>query len=125
MENTKATILFDGICNLCNGAVDFVMKRDTEKQFRYVSLQSEEGQNLIACFKIHPEMDSVILLKRNQVFIESEAAIEIAKMLSAPWKWAGVFRIVPLIIRNGIYRWIARNRYRWFGKRDQCRIIQN
>ncbi|HPF52572.1 MAG TPA: DCC1-like thiol-disulfide oxidoreductase family protein [Draconibacterium sp.] len=125
MHDKNNIVLFDGICNLCNVAVDFVLKRDTKKQFRYVSIQSEEGQNLIARFKIPEELDSVILLKEEIAFFESEAAIEIGKMLPVPWKWAGIFRIVPLKIRNGIYRWIARNRYRWFGKRDQCRIIQN
>lgn len=125
MEELKSIILFDGICNLCNGAVDFVVKRDTKKQFRYVSIQSTEGENLITRFKIPSEVNSVILLKENRVFIESEAALEIGKMLPVPWKWAGIFKIVPLKIRNGIYRWIARNRYHWFGKRDQCRIIQN
>lgn len=125
MEDLKAIILFDGICNLCNAAVDFILKRDKKSQFRYVSIQSMEGQNLIVQFKIPDELDSVILLKEKTVFAESEAAIEIGKLLPAPWKWSGIFRIVPLKIRNGIYRWIAKNRYHWFGKRNQCRVIQN
>lgn len=123
MQNKKDIILFDGICNLCNGAVDFIVKRDKKKQFRFVSLQSDEGKKVIDEFLIPPKIDSVILLKDHQVFVESEAAVEIAKMLPAPWKWSGIIRIVPVKFRNNIYRWIARNRYRWFGKRKTCRVI--
>ena len=123
MNDNKSIILFDGICNLCNMSVDFVLKRDKEKKFRYVSLQSEEGKSLVKWYKIPPETDSVILIENKTVFLESDAAIEIGKKLPAPWKWAGVFRIMPKKIRNGIYRWIARNRYRWFGKRKTCRVI--
>ena len=123
MNDNKSIILFDGICNLCNMSVDFVLKRDKEKKFRYVSLQSEEGKSLVKWYKIPPETDSVILIENKAVFLESDAAIEIGKKLPAPWKWAGVFRIMPKKIRNGIYRWIARNRYRWFGKRKTCRVI--
>ncbi len=125
MEETKPLILFDGICNLCNGAVDFILKRDREKQFRFVSLQSEKGQELISQFNIPEKTDSVILIKSKRVFFESDAAIEIARMLPVPWKWLGIFRVFPVKFRNGIYRWIARNRYQWFGKRDKCRLIQN
>lgn len=125
VNKEKSIILFDGICNLCNWAVDFILKKDKKNRFRYVSLQSEEGKNLLVRFNILPDSDSVILIRNNQSFLESEAAIEIGKMLPAPWKWSGILRIVPLKIRNKIYRWIALNRYRWFGKREQCRIIQN
>jgi len=125
VRNKKNIVLFDGICNLCNSAVDFILRRDRKNQFRFVSIQSQEGQKLIARFKIPDNLDSVIMLKGEIVYTESEAAIEIAKMLPTPWKWTTIFRFVPLEIRNGIYRWIAKNRYHWFGKRDQCRIIQN
>lgn len=88
-----------------------------------MSLQSNEGQKLVTNYKIAPETDSVILIKNNVAFVESDAAIEIGKMLPIPWKWASVFRIIPKKIRDMIYRWIARNRYRWFGKRKTCRVI--
>jgi len=115
--------LFDGICNLCNRSVDFVLKRDNKKQFRFVSLQSEEGRKMVEDFQIPEDTDAVILIKSKQVYLESDAAIEIARMLSAPWKWATVLKVIPLKLRDGIYRWIARNRYRWFGKRKTCRVI--
>lgn len=123
MSNKDYIILFDGICNLCNFWVDFVIKRDKEKLFRFVSLQSNEGKKLVMNYKIAPKTDSVILIKNNVAFVESDAAIEIGKMLPIPWKWASVFRIIPQKIRDMIYRWIARNRYRWFGKRKTCRLI--
>jgi len=125
MEETKPLILFDGICNLCNGAVDFIQKRDKQKQFHFVALQSELGQELIRQFNISEETDSVILIKNNRVFLESDAAIEIVRMLPVPWKWFGVLNVFPVKLRNKIYRWIALNRYLWFGKRNECRLIQN
>ncbi|MCF6332242.1 MAG: DCC1-like thiol-disulfide oxidoreductase family protein [Draconibacterium sp.] len=101
------------------------MKRDKTKQFRFVTLQSDTGDELIEQYKIAPETDSVILITQNQVYIESDAAIEIVRLLSAPWNWLSVFKIIPKKLRNGIYKWIAKNRYRWFGKRETCRIMHN
>ena len=122
MQTKKHIILFDGICNLCNGAVNFILKRDKKKQFRFVALQSEKGIDLISKFKIAPETDSIILILNNQIYTESDAAIEIAKLLPALWNWLSVFKIIPKKVRDGIYKWIAKNRYRWFGKRKTCRI---
>ena len=123
MENKSLIILFDGICNLCNGSVNFILKRDKKKLFRFVTLQSERGEELVRQFNISKETDSVILIFENRVFLESEAAIEIVRLLPVPWKWLAFFKIIPLKFRNGIYKWIARNRYRWFGKRNVCRIV--
>ncbi len=122
MQTKKHIILFDGICNLCNGAVNFILKRDKKKQFRFVALQSEKGIGLISKFEIAPETDSIILIVNNHVYTESDAAIEIAKLLPALWNWLSVFKIIPKKVRDGIYKWIAKNRYRWFGKRKTCRI---
>lgn len=121
----KPILLFDGVCNLCNHSVDFILKRDKNQQFLYVALQSVEGKKLIEKYRIPPNTDSVILIKKSVVFLESEAALEISKMLPAPWKWANALRVFPLKLRNNIYRWIAGNRYRWFGKRTSCRVIKN
>jgi predicted DCC family thiol-disulfide oxidoreductase YuxK len=122
MKEQNPIILFDGVCNLCNGTVDFLLKHDRKKQFRFASIQSETAQLLFRKFQIPPETDSVILIKSNKVYFESDAAIEIAGMLSFPWKLVVVFRIIPKKMRDNIYRRIAKNRYRWFGKRDICRI---
>ena len=123
VQSEKHIILFDGVCNLCNGAVNFILKRDKRKQFQFVALQSEKGINLISKFKIVPETDSVILILNNQVYTESDAAIEIAKLLPVPWNWLSAIKIIPKKLRDGIYKWIAKNRYRWFGKRETCRMV--
>lgn len=123
MGTEKPVILFDGVCNLCNSAVNFILKRDKKKQFRFVSLQTERGAEVIAKFEISPETDSVILIFDNRAYTESDAAIEIARLLPTPWNWFLVFKIIPEKLRNRIYKWIAKNRYRWFGKRETCRVI--
>lgn len=122
MTEQKAIILFDGFCNLCNGTVNFLIQKDRKKQFRFVPLQSEKGKSLIHKFQIPLETDSVILIKNDKVFLESDAAIEIAAMLNYPWKVGVITKYIPTKIRNKLYQWIAKNRYRWFGKREICRI---
>jgi predicted DCC family thiol-disulfide oxidoreductase YuxK len=123
MNKEEAIILFDGICNLCNNSVSFILKRDKKQQFRFVALQSEEGKEFIEKHAIPKETDSIIFIQNNKVFIESTAAIEISKRLPFPWKWAVVFGIIPKKWRDLIYRWIAKNRYRWFGKKERiCNV---
>ena len=123
VQSEKHIVLFDGICNLCNGAVNFILKRDKRKQFQFVALQSEKGEELFTKTGIAQEADSIILILNNQVYTESDAAIEIAKLLPAPWNWFSAIKIIPKKLRDGIYKWIAKNRYRWFGKRKTCRIF--
>lgn len=123
METENPIILFDGVCNLCNGAVNFILKRDKKKQFQWVSLQSERGVELMRQYQIPKETDSIIFIAEKQIFIESDASIEIARLLPVPWNWLKIFKVIPKKLRDKIYRWIARNRYRWFGKRDVCRLI--
>jgi predicted DCC family thiol-disulfide oxidoreductase YuxK len=123
--NKNPLVLFDGVCNLCNGTVDFILKRDRKKQFRFVALQSETGEKIRKKLRFPQGIDSVILIHNGKVFYESEAALEIARLLPAPWKWAVVFNMVPVGWRNAVYRWIARNRYRWFGKKTECRVPSN
>ncbi len=122
MEGIQPIILFDGFCNLCNGTVDFLMKHDKKNQFSFVSLQSDEGKLLIRKYQIPMDTDSVLLIKSNHVYYESEAAVEIAALLNFPWKLASFFKFIPIKIRDRIYRWVAKNRYNWFGKRENCRI---
>ncbi len=123
METENPIILFDGICNLCNSAVNFILKRDKKKQFQLVSLQSEQGVELMHQYQIPKETDSIVFIAEKQIFIESDAALKIARLLPVPWNWLIVFKVIPKKIRDKIYQWIARNRYRWFGKRDVCRMI--
>lgn len=115
-------ILFDGVCNLCNGTVDFIIRNDREKQFRFVALQSESGKILSKEFNFPAGTDSVILIYEGKVYYESEAALKIAGLLSFPWNLTKIFCVVPKILRDKIYEWIARNRYKWFGKKNTCRV---
>ena len=116
-------ILFDGICNLCNHTVDFVIRRDPEARFRFASLQSDSGQRLLGSFRLPAAREeSVVLVQDGSVFIESDAALRIARGLTGPWRWLAVFLLVPRPLRDFVYRWIARHRYQWFGKRDSCRL---
>jgi predicted DCC family thiol-disulfide oxidoreductase YuxK len=123
MRIEQPVILFDGVCNLCNGTVDFLMKRDHKKQFRFASLQSETGEFLRRKYWISKDLDSVILIKSDIVYFKSDAALEIAGMLPYPLKMAAFLKIIPKKLRDKMYDWIAKNRYRWFGQRETCRVI--
>ena len=115
-------ILFDGVCNLCNGTVDFIIRNDRKKQFRFVALQSESGKKFAQKFNFSSGTDSVILILNKKVYYESEAVLIIASLLNFPWNMAKVFYLIPKKMRDNIYKWIAGNRYKWFGKRSSCRI---
>jgi predicted DCC family thiol-disulfide oxidoreductase YuxK len=116
-------ILFDGVCNLCNGFVQFVLKRDKNKTFQFASLQSKYGIELSAYFNLptaNPE--TIVLYDGKKILTESDAVIKIASSLNGVWKSTIVFNLIPYFIRNWIYRLIARNRYRLFGKKNQCMV---
>ena len=125
LEVGKKVILFDGVCNLCNASVNFVIKRDRHDRFRYASLQSEIGKRLLEERHIDSnQVDSIVLIEPGVAyFLKSDAALEIANELGWPWKALHLFNyILPVQLRNNVYDLIARNRYRWFGKKDQCMI---
>lgn len=118
-----AIILFDGVCNLCNGAVQFVIKRDDKRQFLFASLQSEEGRNILKENNFFTDgVYSFILVENGRIFDRSTAALRVAKRLRIPWKWLYIFIAVPKFIRDAVYDFIAKNRYRWFGKKDECMV---
>lgn len=121
--NDKPIILFDGVCNLCNGAVQFVIRHDPDGKFLFASLQSETGRNLLQKFAIHADnFNSFVLLQDNKVFTQSTAALKVARQLNGGWKLLYGFIIVPPFIRNAVYKLIATNRYKWFGKQEACMI---
>lgn len=124
MENGKKIILFDGVCNLCNGSVQFVIKRDKKDRFRYAALQSEVGQQLVQERHIDTkEVDSIILIEPGVAyFTKSDAALEIAKDLGGVWRLMALFHWFPRSIRNFVYDFVARNRYKWFGKKEACMV---
>lgn len=116
-------ILFDGVCNLCNNAVDFVIKRDKKDRFKFGALQDAASKSILKENKINQDyIDSIILVRGDQIFYKSKAALEIAKNLSGLWPVLVVFNVIPSFIRDPIYDWIARKRYSWFGKKETCRI---
>ena len=115
-------VLFDGVCNLCNGTVAFIIKKDSNKQFRFAALQSKTGKKSGEKYNIPSEIDSIILIYKNHIFYKSDAVLEIAGLLPFPWKLASMFKIIPKKMRNKMYQWIAKNRYIWFGKKESCRL---
>ena len=124
MENSKQIILFDGVCNLCNGAVQFIIKRDKKDVFRYAALQSDLGKQLMSERNIDAsQIDSIILIDPGVAFyIKSDAALEIGKQLSGYGVISSVLLWIPSSVRNIVYDIIARNRYKWYGKKEECMI---
>ncbi len=114
-------IFFDGICNLCNGAVQFVIERDVKNYFKFAALQSDFAQKELASHTLNVKQgDSFVLLEKGRVYEQSTAALRVAKKLNGLWPILYVLIIVPPFIRNWIYKFIARNRYKWFGKQESC-----
>lgn len=127
MENVpkdKKIILFDGVCNLCNSAIQFIIKQDKKDLFRFVALQSELGEKIINHMGVDfQKMDSIILYEPGVAYYyKSEAALKIASHLGSFYSLLTVFKILPTAFSNFIYDWIARNRYKWYGKKENCMI---
>ena len=116
-------LLFDGVCNLCNASVDFVIRRDSKRRFRFASLQSDVGQRILQEHGVSlTEFDSVLYLRNGVLHTKSGAALRIAARLDRLWPMFAVFLVIPPFLRDAVYSWIARNRYAWFGKRETCRV---
>jgi predicted DCC family thiol-disulfide oxidoreductase YuxK len=116
-------VLFDGVCNLCNGSVLFIIKRDPKKTFSFSALQSEFAREQLLKRGLDPtRLHSIIVIHNENVYQRSRAALEIARRLSGPWPILYIFIIIPPFIRNWVYDLVATNRYKWFGKKDQCMI---
>jgi predicted DCC family thiol-disulfide oxidoreductase YuxK len=120
--NSKAIILFDGVCNLCNNSVQFIIKHDQKGYFKFASLQSDAGMALADGHQIPENVDSILLVKEGEVYTESSAIVRIAKHLDGVWKLAAAAWIIPRPLRNKLYRYIAKNRYRWFGRQNECML---
>jgi predicted DCC family thiol-disulfide oxidoreductase YuxK len=116
-------ILFDGVCNLCNSSVQFVINHDPRARFRFAALQSDFARQQLTLHKFNNEkLLSVVLLVDGKAYDRSRAALEIARRLNGLWPLMYAFIVVPPFIRNFIYDWISRNRYKWFGKMNECMI---
>lgn len=121
--NEHPVILFDGVCNFCNSAINFVLKQDKKDIFRFAPLQSEAGQKLLQQYSLSTkDFDSFVLIDNGKVYKKSAASLRVMTKLPWYWKEAQLFRIIPTIFRDAIYDFIAQNRYKWFGRKDQCMI---
>lgn len=115
-------IFFDGVCNLCNNFVDFVIKNDQEEVFYFASLQGDFAKEVEALAPYREAMSSVVLWREGRTYTESTAALEILITLGGLWKFLRLFYLVPKFLRDPVYRYISRNRYQFFGKRETCRL---
>lgn len=123
MKDGKSIILFDGVCTLCNASIDFVMKRDRTNRFLVGALQEPISKKLLSDFQVDPAyLDSLVLVEKGKIYFRSTAALRIAKRLSGAWPLFYLFIVIPAFVRDPIYDWIGKNRYRWFCMKSTCRI---
>ena len=120
-DQPNPLLLFDGVCNLCNSSVQWVLKHDKAAQFRFAALQSDTGRQILLQHQLDPDAtDTVVLVDEGRVFTRSDVAIQVFRRFGWPWAALTVFKWIPTTVRNYIYDWIARNRYRWFGRQQEC-----
>lgn len=118
---TASIVLFDGVCHLCNSSVNFIIRHDPHGRLKFAPLQSPVGQELLRQHNLSSDiLDTFVLIESGRAYTRSTAALRVARRLSGLWPVAYVGIVVPRPIRDAVYRLIARNRYRWFGKRDAC-----
>lgn len=118
----RGIILFDGVCNFCDLSVQFIIKRDPAGNFQFASLQSEISQSLLKEHEVPENADSVVLIENGRYYLKSSAALRICRDLSGLWRLIYILIIVPKPIRDFCYDILARNRYKWFGKKDHCKV---
>jgi predicted DCC family thiol-disulfide oxidoreductase YuxK len=119
--DTGPVVLFDGVCNLCDASVQFVIKRDPQGRFRFASFQGDRGARMAREHGVDPEaLDSMVLIEGSRVYRKSSAALRVARRLRFPWPLLYAFIVVPPFIRNPVYDFIGRRRYRWFGRKEAC-----
>ncbi len=119
----QSVILFDGVCLLCNGAVDFIRQRDVDRSFQYLAIQSKEGEAFLEAHGKPKGLDTILLFKDDTFYDKSDAVLEICRSLPY-WKVLIIFKVLPRFLRDGVYDLIAKYRYKIFGKSDECRIIE-
>ena len=118
----RRLILFDGECNFCDASVQFIIKRDPKALFKFTSLQSDSGIDMLRKFGVSEKTDSIVLIEGDHYYTESTAALKIARHLTGLWKLCYIFIVVPKPLRDIFYRFVAKNRYKWFGKKDACML---
>ncbi|WNJ19857.1 thiol-disulfide oxidoreductase DCC family protein [Pontibacter sp. G13] len=115
-------VFFDGVCNLCNSTVDFLIRRDQDHTLRFAANQSDFAQKILREELGNLDSETIYYWEDGKLYDRSDAVFRIFRQLGAPWSWMFALRFVPRGIRDGVYRWIAKNRYRWFGKKETCRL---
>lgn len=119
----KPILLFDGVCNFCNSSINFIIDNNSKKDILFSSLQSKTGQELLKKFNLPLEsFSSLVLVEGDKYYTESTAALKVAEHLDGAWNKLIFLKIVPSFLRDGVYKVIAKNRYKWFGKQDMCRL---
>ena len=120
---TTAIVLFDGVCNLCDQSVQFIIKHDPKGRYKFAPLQSDIAKRLLKEHQLDEEdLERAVLIENGKAYTHSTASLRITKHLSGAWPLLYGFIIVPPFIRNAVYRWVARNRYHWFGQKDNCAL---
>ncbi len=119
--NNQKILYFDGVCNLCAGAVQFVLKRNKKRNILFASLQGEAGQAMLKQFGLsQTQFNSLVFVEDGKMYQQSTGALRLTRHLGAAWPLLMAFLIVPAFIRNAVYNWVAKNRYKWFGKKNEC-----
>ncbi len=119
----KSLVLFDGVCNLCQASVQFIIRHDHQERFVFASLQSEAGRDRLARFQLPADqLDTFVLIENGKCHTRSTAALRVLLGLGGWFRPAFALIVLPKPLRDGIYRWVASNRYRWFGKKDHCMV---
>ena len=119
----ESILLFDGHCSLCNAAVDFVLKRNTKKKLLLASIQGTAGQRVLKMYQLPPSyLDTLVLVEQGKVYLGSTAALRVARLLRGGWPLFYALIIIPKGLRDRIYQWIGKHRYKWFGRRASCRM---
>lgn len=123
MIHNQPILLFDGVCNLCNSSVQFIIRNDPERKFLFASLQSDKGQEILKELGLNTEVfNSLVLIENGKHYTQSTGALKVARHLNGLWKYLYIFIIIPSPIRDLLYNFVAHNRYRFFGKKDQCML---
>ena len=121
--SSHSIVLFDGVCNYCNGRVNFVIKHDKKDRFRFAALQSEVGKAILEKYHVPAvDMSSFVLIEDGKYYLRSTAALRLLKRLGGIYSLLYAFIIVPRFLRDGVYNYVARNRYKWFGKMESCMV---
>lgn len=121
--SSNPVILFDGVCNYCNSMINFVIRQDKKQQMRFATLQSDIAQNLLEYYGLSKDnFDSFVFIENGQAYLQSTAALKVLNRLPWYWQWTQLFRVIPKFIRDSVYNFIAKRRYKWFGKKESCMI---